>query len=289
MFNKFLIVSIAAIALTFSSNALAQNEAPEMKNENILSTINSLPVAIKKNETFELLGLKFEALSDTIGEAHLSSNFISFMVFEGEVKAGRQMAKSGQVLVAAIDSKRVENYTFDALVFKRTIPPHRAIELAPVLDKLIAAQDKLKFWGLLEAVDVNLSAPLSARVENIQSAYLLEPEIIEIRQEAKGDVEKMRALTAQEFIKALSEGQTQKLAALLDPKPYSDVSSEPEVWKASRQSFAQNLAAGNLPKEIGSNGALTKNADNFIINGTHKLTLVRRNSAFFVSSVEAIK
>lgn len=230
----------------------------------------------------------------------LSSEFVSVAVLQGKLDAATgtttQTAEPGQVLVSPIEGRETERFFFDAAVLARSLPPELGAETLPLLTQIAAQQKRQRFFGLIEPVGINASAPAPGPVEAMRLTYLSDPAIIDIRQRAGGDIKKRGRMTAERFASALVAGDAETLASLIDPKPFTDVTLDAARWRSARLSFAQKLTA-NAPLIAALSQTRVSDAPNaapdaksFLLERegapAFRITIVDRDRASFVATLE---
>ncbi|MEI9905451.1 MAG: hypothetical protein WDN06_17050 [Asticcacaulis sp.] len=106
---------------------------------------------------------------------------------------------------------------------------------------------------------------------------------------------RLDSLTAQRFVAAVAAKDTASVAALLDPKPFTDASGDPDAWQGARSDFAGRLTAQpGLSDTIATlhMGPDPDNAGAWILdNGTwslYRLRIVTRDRAAYVAALEAL-
>lgn len=218
----------------------------------------------------------------------VSSEFATVAVIAGRVREGGVIAGPGEAIILPLDGGKARRFGYDARRLAATMPPQWAGDTAAALDGIAARQRRARFWGRLEPVNLNASAPVAPALEGVRASYLGNAAIVALRREAKGDGKMLATLTANKFAAALAAGDDQTVADLLDPKPFTDTKVATRDWQASRFAFAHGLGkdeamrsalAGNTPV------AEPPNPLWFVVNG-YRLKLVQRDRALFVEALE---
>lgn len=246
--------------------------------------------------TVEINGTSYSSSGGATVHPVLSSEFASLAVLAGDVRTGSQTARAGEVLVTPIESGRTERFLFDAAKLARTLSPDMAEAALPLLDPIIARQKRQRFWGRLETVGVNVRAPAPGPAEDIRRAYLSDPVVVELRRTGGGNLAKLTQATALRFVGALAAGDATTVAALIDPKPFTDGNLDSNEWRSARQGFANRLAGDQqLVSALGGAATTPGPVAAIWLVGpegaapTHRLTLTTRDRAVFVSSLEAVQ
>lgn len=272
-----------AIALLTSpllaSAALAQTEAS--------AGAGPVLVEIPAGKTVDLRGRTYTAAENTTAQTFVSSEFFGVAVISGRLTTREATARPGDVLATTIEQARTRRYIFDAAVLARSLDPAQRAQAGSALDTIIARQRRQRFFGRLEPVGVNVRAPGSGVVEAIRSAYMTEPAIVDVRTRAKGDPALRHRFTAEAFATALAAGDRDTVAALLDPKPFTDISLDPAVWRAARLAFAARIVAdGTARATAAAPPAPLSEPLAFALGTAFTLRLVDRDRATFVAALE---
>ncbi len=251
-------------------------------------------VRLERGERLDLHGVAFTAREPSTVYLALSSEYISAAVLAGSLaaKSGRG-AGPGHVLVTPIDGSRTERFLFDARQLRRTLGGEVDANVAQSLAAIEQRQSRLRFFGLLEPVGINASAPAPHGMEGLRQAYLNEPEVVRLRRSAAGSRPRLAQLTAERFVAAISAGDAATVSALLDPAPFTEVTVEREVWMEARRAFAWHLVEdAELRASVG--GPLQPSGDDALryetggdgASARYALRVVLRDRAAFVASLE---
>lgn len=244
-------------------------------------------LTLTDGESRELYGATYTARGPVQAVAILSSEMATVAVVEGILASGKQRAGPGEALVTPVVGK-TQRFAYDAARLKPTLRPEWLATAAAPLDAIAAQQKRAKFWGRLEPAGVNAAAPISPAVESVRQSYLANATITDLRRRAGGNMERLAPLTAQAFTTAIAQGDTRAVAALIDPKPFTDTGAGAESWQPARDAFATRLTGdGALKAAFGSGESAVDpaNAAAYIAGG-YRITLIKRDSALFVASVE---
>lgn len=223
-------------------------------------------------ERVQLAGVPYEASRAGEGYYVLSSEFIVVAVLSGAIASDGKQAGPGEVLVTPIEGRRTERFLFDAAVLARTLPPGVLAEVGPLLTPIADHQRRMRYLGRIQAVGINAAAP-AGPAETLRRNYLNDPAIVEIRRRAAGNRAEQSRLTAVRFAQAVQDSDEGTAASLLDPKPFTDATSDPAQWRAARLRFAQRLVA-----DPGTRAAVS--------NPQFKIGLVARDRGIFVTGLE---
>jgi len=249
----------------------------------------------KAGETVSIHGQAFEARRDGVAYVSLSSEYISVAVLSGRLKSGHVAAGAGDILITPIEGARAERFMFDAARLGQTLSPDLLAEASPLLQPIAARQKRQRFLGLIEPVGLNAETPAPPAIEGLRRSYLSPDIVISLRRQAHGDAATLNRLTAERFVQAVAAQDTASVAALLDPKPFTDISADTDAWQDARTRFAAQLVA-----QDGLAGTLGKvnltpdpnEPDAWIIdNGTwslYRLRIVDRDRAAYVAALEAL-
>lgn len=246
-------------------------------------------------ETVTVHGLTYKATRDGVAYVSLSSEYVSVAVLSGRLKSGRVSATAGDILVTPIEGTRAERFMFDGAKLEQTMSPDLLPEAAPLLTPIVARQKRQRFFGLIEPVGLNADSPAPPAIENVRRDYLSPDIVVDLRHQAGGDPAKLNDLTAHRFIAAVAAKDTDSVAALLDPKPFTDASRDPGAWRNARAGFAGQLVTQPGLADQLANVNLTPDPQNpgawIVDNGTwslYRLRIVDRDRAAYVGSLEAL-
>ena len=235
-------------------------------------------------------GITYRAAEATRALVSLSSEFVSVAVVEGRLSSGRSVARAGQVLVTPIERANTQVFRFDASALDRTLAPDERTAVGSQLAQTAGRQRRLRWLGLLEPVGINASAPAPVPVEAMRRTYLSDQAVVDIRARAGGDIARRRVLTAEAFALALGSGDGATLAALIDPKPFTNVTLDPEAWRAARRAFADRIVGDAALVRAAQESRVVADASGYRLEGTTPLhlTLVDRDRASFVAALEPV-
>ena len=246
-------------------------------------------VKLAAGEEANAWGTTVKASKPSVLLLSLSSELSTVAVIDGAVSQGKQKARSGDALVTTLEGNKTQLLKFDARRLAATLPPEWLAEAAAPLAATAAKQKRQRYWGLIEPASLNASAPVAPAVEAVRSSYLGNDAIVSLRREAKGNPQTLAALTAKRFAAALAAHDAATVAALIDPKPFTDSGVEAKSWQAARNAFAEKLT-----RDAALTGAMATEpaavaADNtaFDTRG-YRIRLVPRDRAMFVAAVEVL-
>jgi hypothetical protein len=268
------------MCVALASGGIAQTPPQSAKRQ--------VTMADGERQTF--FGTSYVAHGPTKAIAVLSSEFATVAVVEGALSVDQVSAVAGEALVTPIEGRKTERFAFDASRLSATLRPEWVATAGPALDALAKSQRGKRFWGMLEPTGVNANAPISRQAEAIQASYLNNDAIMDVRRRAGGDLAKLQRMTTERFIAAVISGDSKTAAALLDPKPFTDVSSDSDAWQAARLAFAQrNTTNPELAASLA--GPLTTETSDgrFLVNNKFRISTVQRNRAVFISALEALQ
>lgn len=244
-------------------------------------------VKLAAGESVTLYGTRYAASAPTIAVAVVSSEFVTVAVLDGALTTGKTVAKAGQALVTPLDGKGAQRFAFDAQRLAATLPPDWASDAATSLDQIRLRQKRARFWGRLEPINVNASAPVAPQLESVRQSYLAHPAIAELRRGAQGNPQALAKLTAAAFADALARRDAATVAALIDPKPFTDTDAAAADWQAARLGFATKLTAdATLVAALASAPVAVANDQTAFDAGGYRIRIVPRDRAMFVQSVE---
>ncbi len=295
-----IIIAIASIGVmisvpnTLPAKEIKAKQAAEAINIITLKTTGNELVNLKANEAIEILGNKFISKSDSQFVKTISSEFISLSITSGLIILGNKKAKTGEAFIIPISGDKVQKFSYDAARLLATIEPEWSQKISANLIPIIKSQNRLKYWGLLEPIGVNTSAPLPPYIERVRASYLTNPTILELRHKSRGEAGVLNLLTVQKFQNAINKNDIDTIAALIDPLPFTDSSDDATVWLKARTDFASNLTNDSAMKSAFSAGNLSQDPllGIFYIGpegSSFKITTVNRDSAVFIAAVEPVK
>lgn len=246
-------------------------------------------IRLEAGEERVVQGSNVRASTPSLALVSLSSEFATIAVIDGALSLGEQSAKSGEALVTTIDSGTTQKLRFDARRLAVSLPPQWLADAQAPLDAIAARQKRQRFWGLIEPAGINASAPVSPEMETVRASYLVNPAITALRQEAKGEPVKLAALTAKRFATALAARDTKTVAALIDPKPFTDTGADADAWQKAREGFAAQIADdAMLAAAMSAEPVAVADDQTAFDAGGYRIRLVPRDRALFVQSVEKL-
>lgn len=246
-------------------------------------------VKLAAGESAMLYGTSYTARAPTIAVAVLSSELVTVAVLDGALASGKAIARAGEAFVTPLDGKGTQRLAFDARRLAATLPPEWAADAGRALDLVAARQKRARFWGLLEPININATAPTAPQLEGVRQSYLAHPAIAAIRHEAQGNPQLLAQLTAVAFARAVAERDAATVAVLIDPKPFTDSNAAAADWQAARLAFATRVT-GNAPlvAALATAPVAVANDQTAFDAGGYRIRVVPRDRAMFVQSVEGL-
>lgn len=245
------------------------------------------------HEKLDIYGFEMQAEEDSTIYLSVSSEFISAACLGGDftVEGSNDSVKIGEVYVHSYSGNHSNSYEFDIERFLGSSSLSINADIRDNLSLKMNSQRQKKFWGLLQASNTNAQAPISPNLEAHRRDYLLLPEIIDLRTEAKGDAEKMARLSAEHFIAAMTNRDNQTIASLLHPAMFNKNGRTPVEWLSLRKRFAYELANSNLPNKIQGatieEGSMKDGYQIFLKNGEiYHLQTEPMDAMVFVKSIQ---
>jgi hypothetical protein len=273
-FSKSMFWRLGA-ALLLLSPALAQAEGSKRL------------LKLATGEETAVWGVVVKAKKPSVLLLSLSSEFTSIAVLDGAITQGAKVARSGDALVTAIDGNKTQQLQFDARRLAGTMSPEWLADAGTPLEAVAARQKRHRYWGLIEPVNLNASAPISPVMEPVRSSYLNQDAIVSLRREARGNPQVLAALTAKRFASALAARDVATVSALIDPKPFTDTGASADAWRAARDAFAVKLTRdAALIRAMAAEPAAVADDQTAFDSGIYRIHLVPRDRALFVTSVE---
>jgi hypothetical protein len=246
-------------------------------------------VKLGAGEEARAWGTTVKASSPSLLLLLLSSELATVAVLDGSVVQGGQVGKAGDALVTPLEGRKTQRLQFDARRLAATLPPEWMLDTKAPLEAIAAKQQRKRYWGLLEPVNLNASAPISPAMEAVRSGYLNNEPIAMLRRESQGNPQQLAQLTAKRFAAAMVARDARTIAALIDPKPFTDTGTTAAAWQAARERFAQRLASDSaLTGAMATEPAAVANDQTAFDAGGYRIRLVPRDRALFVMSVEAL-
>lgn len=244
---------------------------------------------IEATEQASAFGLTWRASTPSLAIVSLSSELVTIAVVDGALSQDSIVAHAGQAIVTPIDKGRPQRFGFDARRLAATLPPDWANQTSALLERIAARQARQRFWGLIEPVNTNASAPVVPQFETVRASYLNNATIVAIRREAKEDAQALARLTAAAFAKAIAERDPEAVAALIDPKPFTDSNAIADDWQAARIGFANRLMRDAALVAALATVPMPVAADQTAFDaGGYRIKIVPRDRAMFVQSVEVL-
>ena len=268
-----------ALAVILSSGAHAQTWGDTDPGRRLLR--------LADGETDQLLGVTYRAHGPVQAVVVLSSEFATVAVIDGRLDGGGQVAGAGEALVTPVERGRTRRFVYDAERLRLTLNPEWLATAGEPLQRVAERQRRARFWGRLEPVEVNATAPVSPVLENVRAGYLANEAVAQLRRDSQGDRQRLAALTAARFARALAGGDAAVVAALIDPQPFTDTGATPPEWQGARMDLARRLTSDRaLVQAMGATPEPdAAQPDSFLV-GRYRMTLVARDRAVFVASLE---
>lgn len=246
-------------------------------------------VSLAAGEEVALYGITFRAEVNARAIVLVSSELVTAAVIEGTLLQGHVAARAGEALVTPIDGSRPRRYGYDARRLIASLPPHWMSGTQAALEQLSDRQARRAFWGLIEPVGTNAAAPVTPQAEAFRQAYLGNETVLGLRRAAAGDRQTLAALTLQRFVEAVTAGDREVIAHLLDPLPFSNASSDPAIWLPARQLVADRLLADDALAGSLAQGAIAAvDESGTVAVGGFRIGLVMRDRAMFIAAVEPL-
>lgn len=275
-------LAAAMLATTLSSAALAQT-APDTNDA------GKQYLRLNDGDQVELHGVTYRAHGALQAVAVMSSEFTTVAVIDGALSGGGRDAGPGQVLVTPIEHGATQRFSYDAARLRLTLRPDWLATADAPLQRVAARQRRQRFWGRLEPVNVNVTAPVSPDLEGVRAGYLANDVIAQLRRQSGGDRTRLAPLTAARFASALSAHDIEAVAALIDPKPFTDTGAAAPQWQAARRAFAAGLVADPGLARAMADAPVADPADaGSFVAGNYRMTLVPRDRALFVVALEPL-
>jgi hypothetical protein len=246
-------------------------------------------VSLAAGEEAVLYGITFRAEENASAIVLVSSELVTAAVIEGTLLQGLVAARAGEALVTPIDGSRPRRYGYDARRLISSLPPQWVSQAQAPLEQLSDRQARRAFWGLIEPVGTNAAAPVTPQAEAFRQAYLGNETVLGLRRAAAGDRQELAALTLQRFVEAVTAGDREVIAHLIDPLPFTNASSDPAIWLPARQLVADRLLADGALAGSFDQGAITAVDENgTVVVGGFRIGLVMRDRAMFIAAVEPL-
>jgi hypothetical protein len=237
-----------------------------------------------------VFGTTYKASGPTVAIAVTSSELITIAVVIGALAQNKAVAREGEALVSRIDGGTPQRFGFDAARLAATLPPDWTRVATEPLREIAARQKRARFWGRIEPVNLNASAPVPPQVEAVRQTYLGNDTIVALRRAAGGKPQVLAGLTVKRFAEALAAGKAGVVADLIDPKPFTDTGAEALAWRAARLTFARRLTGDAALVQAMATPPVGEAADatSFDVAGAYRIHLTLRDRAMFVTAVEPL-
>jgi len=178
-----------------------------------------------------------------------SSEYQFVLVLSGEVKFHNYKADSGHVIFwpgKAGAKPRVMEYS--GRDFQKSMRDSGRADLAEKLDRFTSSQNTRRWWGLVRPMKVNIGAPVRGSVDLARRSYLMQPEAVRVRNNAK-DPEDVPRATASAMFDHLRAGQSSEVAQLLSPELFLEPAKRNELARA-REGVANTIVSQAWTKQI---------------------------------------
>lgn len=170
----------------------------------------------------------------------LNSEFIFAAVISGRLKSEAGEMKPGQVLLLRhMAGTAARRQIFSAQELAQKFRELGRDDLAEALSDVVEQQRVKRFWGLLRPTNISIGTPVRPELESVREVYATHPAMIRVKRSVD-EVEALPAAVATAFLDASRLGDTETMAALLNPAAFRDSARE-ERLQVDRRTIARTL------------------------------------------------
>jgi len=140
---------------------------------------SSILATLPKGQRLSFYDASLTALTHTtlLLQAKLSVLFAAVLV--GEIQVREETAEAGEAMAWPLGEEDIQVVVFDARRFLASTPLGLSPNMQASLEEVAHNQDRLKFWGLLEQVNLNLTSSFNAGSgAAVRHQYLRNPVVL---------------------------------------------------------------------------------------------------------------
>ncbi len=201
---------------------------------------SSILATLTKGQRLSFYDVSLTALTHTTLLLQAKPSVLIAAVLVGEIQVQDETAEAGEAMAWPLGEEDIQVVVFDARSFLATSPVELSPDTKANLEEVAQNQERLKFWGLLEHVNLNLTSSFkpgsgaSARHQYLGNLVVLQL----IRQYP--EVERLRRGVAEAFVDALRTRDLQTVEWLISPLLFvNDIDQlGSSDWIVVRQDFA---------------------------------------------------
>ena len=188
-----------------------------------------------------------------------SSEYQFAMVLDGQLRRDELIAGQGKAMFWSPQvGSKARVMEFSARDQQKSLRASGRGDLADRLNDFAASQDRRRWWGLVRPMKLNIGAPMKVSVDNARKSYLMQPEVLHLRQAAANPADIPR-VTAWAMFDHLRAGRTEEIAQLLSPELFLEPAKRNELSQA-RHAVAASIVAQPWTKQI-NEGSLRATSD----------------------------
>jgi hypothetical protein len=203
-------------------------------------TKSSILATLTKGQSLSFYDASLTALTNTTLLLKAKPSVLVAAVLVGEIQVQEETAEAGEAMAWPLGEEDIQIVVFDAKSFLASSPLELSPDTQASLEAVAQNQERLKFWGLLEHVNLNLTSSFnpgsgaSARQQYLGNRVVLQL----IRQYP--EVERLRRGVAEVFVDALRTRDLQTVEWLISPLLFvNDIDQlGSSDWFVVRQDFA---------------------------------------------------
>lgn len=216
---------------------------------NVLVTVDELSEALAessvlatlpKDYTLSFYNAYFKTLVPSVLLLRANTEVLVAAVLLGEIQAKGKSAEPGEAIVWPVGGKSIEVVTFDAEKFLEKSQLNLRPEVIASLVSAVGQQERLKFWGLLEQVDLGLFSPFETGDRTSANRQYLENPLVVSFIRQYPDTEELGKAVAEAFVDALRTGELETVEWLISPQLFVNDRGQlnSSEWIELRQDFA---------------------------------------------------
>lgn len=178
---------------------------------------SSILATLTKGQSLSFYDASLTALTHTTLLLKAKPSVLVAAVLVGEIQVQEETAEAGEAIAWPLGEEDIQVVVFDARSFLASSPLELSPNTQASLEAVAQNQERLKFWGLLE--DLNLNLPSSFKPGSGASAhhqYLGNPVVLQLIRQYP-EVERLRRGVAEAFVAALRTRDLQTVEWLISP------------------------------------------------------------------------
>ena len=244
-------ISFAQLGEPFRGSTKADSQHPILRRAdlNVPVTLLELEAAlaessilatVPKGKSLSFYDASLTALTHTTLLLQAKPSVLVAAVLVGDIQVQGETAEAGEAMAWPLGQEDVQVVVFDARSFLARSPLELNSDTEASLEAVAQNQERLKFWGLLEDVNLNLTSSFKpGSGASARHQYLRNPAVLQLIRQYP-EVERLRRGVAEAFVDALRTRDLQTVEWLISPLLFvNDIDQlGSSDWSVVRRDFA---------------------------------------------------